>query len=137
MINFAPGNNPYQQYKKSSVETATPEKLLLMLFDGAIKFANQGIEAINNNNIEKANNSLLKVQDIFNELMITLDLDKGGELARNLLELYSFYQGEVIKANISKDTARLQPVIEFLHLYRSTWAEVSRLAQTQSNLVTK
>jgi flagellar protein FliS len=127
MLSVMPGNNPYQQYKKSAAETATPVKLLVMLFDGAIRFASRAQNAINENDFETANNKLLKVQDIFEELMFTLDAEKGGEIAQNLYELYSFYRQEVIYANITKNAGRLDPVLEFLNEYRTVWIEVARL----------
>ena len=125
MVNMIPGSNPYQQYKKNAVETATPEKLLLMLFDAAIKFLIQGQLAIEQKNFESANRSLLRVQDIFSELITSLDMEKGAELAENLKKLYGFYRNEVIQANMTKDVGRLGPVLEFLHLYRSVWAEAA------------
>ena len=129
MVNMIPGSNPYQQYKKNAVETATPEKLLLMLFDAAIKFLIQGQMGIEQKNFEAANKSLLRVQDIFSELITSLDMEKGAELAENLQKLYDFYRSEVIQANISKDANRLGSVLEFLHLYRSVWAEAANISR--------
>lgn len=129
MLNLSQNQTPYQQYKKSAVETSTPEKLLLMLFDGAIRFTNQGKNAIIEGNYELANSLLLKVQDILAELMYTLDVEKGGDIARNLFELYSFYQGEVIQANMKKDALRLDSVLEFLQTYKAVWAEAAMLAR--------
>jgi len=60
---------------------------------------------------------------------VSLDMDKGGEIAANLYKLYDFYRNEVIKANIAKDAELLPPVLEFLRLYRDMWAEVARTAR--------
>ena len=127
MLNTMPANNPYQQYKKSSIETATPEKLLIMLFDGAIRFSKQAQTAIEKKDFETSNKQLLKVQDILDELIYSLDKEKGGQIAINLSELYCFYKNEVFQANIAKDARRLEYVIEFLQYYREVWLEAMRL----------
>jgi len=121
--------NAYANYRQSSIGTATPEKLLLMLFDGGIKFLNLGKQAIEQKDYSSTNKNLVKVQDILFELMVSLDMDKGGEIAANLYKLYDFYRNEVIKANIAKDAELLPPVLEFLRLYRDMWAEVARTAR--------
>jgi len=129
MLNSMPNANAYANYKQTSVETATPEKLLLMLFDGGIKFLNLGKLAIEQKDYSSANKNLVKVQDILFELMVSLDMDKGGEIAANLSKLYDFYRNEVIKANITKNTELLPPVLEFLRLYRDMWTETARTAR--------
>lgn len=129
MLNAMPNANAYAKYKQASVETATPEKLLLMLFDGGIKFLNQGKLAIEKKDYASADKNLIKVQDILFELMVSLDMAKGGEISSNLYKLYDFYRNELIKANISKDTERLLPVLEFLRLYRGMWAEAAQKAR--------
>lgn len=129
MLIQANRNNPFEQYKKSAVETATPEKLLLMLFDGAIRFVIQGRRAINERNFESAHQNLVKVQNIFTELIVTLDEERGAEIAANLSQLYEFYRNEVVQANVDKDPNRLGSVLEFLQSWRETWAETARLAR--------
>ncbi|GBG57511.1 flagellar protein FliS [Sporomusaceae bacterium FL31] len=123
MINAS--SNPYQIYRQTAVETASPAKLLIMLFDGAIKFSNEAKQALEQKEFENANNAMLKVQDILSELMVTLDMNQG-DMAKHLYNLYKFYQGEVISANIQKDPLKLQPVIEFFEMFRETWIEVSK-----------
>jgi len=124
-----PNANAYANYKHSSIETASPEKLLLMLFDGGIKFLNLGNLAIEQKDYSSANKWLVKVQDILFELMVSLDMDKGGEIASNLYKLYEFYRNEVVKANITKDPEVLPPVLDFFRLYRDMWAEAARTAR--------
>lgn len=119
----------YSKYRQSSVDTATPDKLLLMLFDGGIKFLNLGKLAIEQKDYSSANKNLVKVQDILFELMVSLDMDKGGEIATNLYELYEFYRNEVMKANITKDAELLPPVLDFFRLYRDMWAEAARVTR--------
>jgi len=129
MLNTMPNANVYANYKRASVDTATPEKLLHMLFDGGIRFLNLGKLAIEQKDYSSANKNFVKVQDILYELMVSLDMDKGGEIAANLYKLYDFYRNEVMKANITKDAELLPPVFEFLRLYRDMWTEAGRVAR--------
>ena len=125
MTNTTTASNPYSAYRQTSVATATPEKLLLMLYDGAIRFLRQARLAMEQQDLEATNKWLGKLQDIFVELNTSLDLDQG-EIALNLRKLYEFYQNEVIMANVEKNVDRLQPVEEFLKLFREMWAEAAK-----------
>lgn len=129
MQNGILNSNPYAKYKQTEMETSTPDKLLIMLFEGGIRFLTRAQSALQNKDYELANKWLLKIQDILSELMITLDMEQGGEIAVNLYELYDFYRNEVIEANLKKDPVRLEPVLEFFHLFRDTWVEVSKKAR--------
>lgn len=129
MLNAMPNQSQYAAYKQSSVETATPEKLLLMLFNGGIKFLRQAQAALGEKDFAQADVYLGKVQDILTELMTTLDMEKGGQLSVNLYQLYDFYRKEVIAANTKKDGAVLGPVLEFFQEFRDTWAEVAQKAR--------
>lgn len=120
--------NPYSNYRKTSVETATPEKLLLMLFDGAIKFSRQAKQELEKGNIAQAHEFLIKTQNILSELHDTVDID-AGEVAKNLKGLYAFYRLEVVKANVQKDAKLLGPVIDFLVDFRTMWEEAAKLAK--------
>lgn len=128
MLNAMPNGNPYAAYKQTAVETATPEKLLVMLFDGGIKFLHQAERALEEKDFAEANKYLIKVQDILAELMVTLDMNQG-DVAANLYKLYEFYHHETMMANIKKDAARLQPVVEFFEIFRATWIEAARKAR--------
>lgn len=115
--------NAYQMYKKTQVSTASQGDLLLMLFDGAIRFANQGRQAIAEQDMEQANVKLLRAQDIVTELMISLDLDQG-EIAENLYQLYSFIYELLVGANIKKDVNLIDQAVRFLTELRDTWRQV-------------
>ncbi|WP_206810933.1 flagellar export chaperone FliS [Paradesulfitobacterium ferrireducens] len=130
MLNSTVNNNIYLTYKQTAVETATPDKLLLMLYDGGIKFLRFGEKAILEKDYAAAHKWLTKVQDILTELMITLDMEQG-EIPQNLFNLYEFYRYEVQMANVKKDTERLQPVIEFFVKFRDVWAEAAKKALVQ------
>jgi flagellar protein FliS len=131
--------NAYQQpnvyvhtqaaYKQTAVETASPEKLLVMVYAAAVKFLRQAEKALVENRYEDAHNCLTKVGDIITELNLALNLEEGGTIAVNLRELYTFYYGEVMKANLKKDAAYLKPVIDFFETFRDVWLETAKLAR--------
>lgn len=115
--------NAYQMYKKTQVATASQGDLLLMLFDGAIRFSNQGRQCIVEQDMEQANVKLLRAQDILTELMISLDLDQG-EIAENLYQLYNFIYELLVEANIKKDVDLIDQAVRFLTELRDTWRQV-------------
>lgn len=94
--------NPYEQYKTTQISTATPGQLVVMLYDGAIKFCKMAKLGIEQKNIETANNNLIKVQNIIQELKISLDMKAGGELSETLDALYEYMLRRLIEANMKK-----------------------------------
>ena len=119
--------NPYQLYQQTKVETSSPLHLVVMLYDGAIRFANQAIQAMNQKDITKTNESLKRVQDIVDELMVSLN-PEAGEIAQNLCQLYEYMNYRLIQANISKNSAELEDVVKILSVLRSGWAELEKQA---------
>ncbi|WP_027339040.1 flagellar export chaperone FliS [Halonatronum saccharophilum] len=119
-------NNPYQKYKSTKYETASPEKLLLMLYEGGIRFAKRGKIAMEKKDIQEVNKSLQKVQQVINELMVTLNMDKGGEISQNLYSLYEYINRRLIEANIKKDPLILDEVINLLTELKEGWEEASK-----------
>ncbi|HVJ50752.1 flagellar export chaperone FliS [Desulfitobacterium sp.] len=132
MPNTTTVSNPYSAYRQTSVATATPDKLLIMLYDGAIRFLRQARIAMEHKDIEATNKWLGKLQDVFVELTTSLDISQG-EIAVNMKKLYEFYQNEVIMANVEKNMERLQPVEEFLISFRETWVEAAKSAKEDPN----
>ena len=100
---YGPSSQNAANYQKIKIETATPEALILMLYDGALRFMAQAEAAFEENNIEKINNFLLRVQAIFTELQCSLDREKGGDIATNLERLYIFFNSRLVEANMKKD----------------------------------
>ncbi|OCL27608.1 flagellar export chaperone FliS [Orenia metallireducens] len=116
-------NNPYQKYKNAQYETASPEQLLLMLYNGAIKFGRQAKEALENGDIQLSNNRLKRVQAIISELIVTLDMEKGGEIAENLYSLYEYMNRRLIQANIRKDSEIVEEVLGLLQDLKEGWED--------------
>lgn len=109
-----------------------------MIFDAAFKKLHVSKKAIQEKNIEKAHTELTKVQKIFTELMVALDLDKGGELASNLLRIYDFVYHHLVKANIKQDIGMIDEVIPIVENLRSGWTEaVDKYMQEQAPQQTK
>lgn len=118
--------NPLRSYKETQIKTATPGKLILMLYDGAIRHLNQALEDLSKEHrYDSISNSLIRTQDIIAELMISLDFDRGGEIAKNLFSLYVFMNRRLLDGNISKDKAPLEEVKTLLTELRGAWAEVA------------
>ncbi|WP_310235772.1 flagellar export chaperone FliS [Brevibacillus nitrificans] len=109
---------------KNSVETASPSKLLLMLYDGAIKFTKLAIQAMEEKNIQDAHNYNIRVQNIFDELMATLDF--SYPISKQLLSLYEYMNHRLAEGNIRKDPEPLQEVLKFLTDYREVWVEAAK-----------
>ncbi len=119
-------NNPFAQYQAAQLETAPPERLLIMLFDGAIRFANTAIKAMQEKNIEAAHRNCIKVQNILTELMSTLRFDIGGEIAENLFRLYEYLHRRTVQANIQKDPEILMEVLGHLKDLREAWVQAAK-----------
>ena len=125
---------PNTAYRKTQVETASPEALILMLYDGAIRFMGQAEIAFEDKNIEQISNMLLRIQAIFAELMSALDKEKGGEIACNLERLYVFFLEKLGEANIKKD---VQPMLEIKPLVqnlRNTWEQAMQKHQSSASV---
>lgn len=117
--------NPYAQYNQNKILTASPAELTLMLYDGAIKFCNIAIMGIEQNDVSKAHNNIMKVQKIIEEFQLTLNFKY--EIANDFNNVYNYLMRRLREANMSKDKAILEEVDEHLHTMRDTWKEVMRL----------
>lgn len=116
--------NRAKHYKEMQINTANPGKLLLMLYQGAIKFAKLAVQNIEAGNIEESHKNIVKVQNIVLELQTTLDKERGGELAERLEQLYDFIYQELLQANLKKDTKHLENVIPLLEELYSAYKEI-------------
>lgn len=117
--------NPYAQYNQNKILTASPAELTLMLYDGAIKFCNIAIMGIEQNDVSKAHNNIMKVQKIIEEFQLTLNFKY--EIANDFNNVYNYLMKRLREANMTKDKAILEEVDEHLHTMRDTWKEVMRL----------
>lgn len=118
-------NKAAMQYQRNAVQTASPAKLTLMLYDGAIKFANIALEAIEDGNIEKAHNNIVKVQNIIVEFRSTLDMKYP--VAKDFDVVYDYIYRRLVEANMKKDKEILEEALRHIKTMRDTWKEVMRL----------
>ena len=125
--------NPYARYQQNQVQTANPEKLILMLYDGAIKFLGQAKTALAEKDIEKTNHFLGRTQNIIAELMSSLDMDY--EVSKSLFSLYDFMHHSLVQANIKKDLELVEEVQLMLLDLRDTWAQAMLLAKGNTKKV--
>ena len=116
--------NPYNIYKQNSVNMASSQQLLLMLLDGAVKYTKIARIAILNKDIQRAHKELVRVQDIFLELMITMD--KNTKYMEDLYNVYDFIKNELAKANMKKDVKIIDEILPLIEEIRDMWYEVDK-----------
>ena len=117
-------SNYQNAYKKASVNTLDQNKLIIMLYDGAIKNANFAVEYMKSGEIEKVHDSLIKTKNIVTELLATLNMEHGGEIAKNLKSLYSYMFSQLIEANMEKRSEPVLNVIDLLKELRGAWVQI-------------
>lgn len=117
--------NAYAQYSNNKVLTASPAELVLMLYDGAIKFCNIAVVAIDAKDIPKAHTNIIKAQKIIDHLRITLDM--SYPVAQDFDNIYAYVAKRLVEANVSKDKEILEEVCTHLRSVRDTWKEVMRI----------
>ncbi len=117
-------------YLRTRVMTASPEELRLLLLDGALKFARQARTGLGTRDHEMTFNGFCQCRDIVLELLSTIKDEHAPQIARSVRDLYNFMYGELVKASIDKDIARLDAVIGLLEYDRETWVmTMERVAQ--------
>ncbi len=121
--------NQYAQYNNSKVLTASPAELTLMLYDGAIKFTNIAIMAIEKKDVEKAHNNIVKVEKIINEFRATLD--SKYEVSKDFDRVYVYMLQRLLEGNVKKDPAILEEVNTHLRSMRDTWKQVMEANKPQ------
>ena len=125
--------NAISHYKETRVNTASQGQLIIMLYEEAVKQLDRGLDLLNMNsdgkiepgNIEKISKAILKAQEIITELTVSLDFDQGGEIAKNLFALYTWFNKELVESNISHDIRRITQVRNQLNELKSAWALVA------------
>ncbi len=119
--------NPYQEYASNKVVTAEPRELVIMLYRGAVQFLEKAsVEITSYTTYDKANTHIVRAQDIITELMLTLDIGKGGEIAQSLFSLYGFMKKELLTANLNKDPKPVKTVIRLLKNLQTAWEEIGK-----------
>lgn len=122
--------NPYNKYKENSIMAVSPEQLLIMLVDGAVKYTKVARLALLKGDKDRAHKELIRVQEIFGELIRTLDTN-AGDFAQELLIIYSCIRQKLIEANIKKDVAIIDEILPLIESVRDTWHEVKKVYDQQ------
>ncbi len=116
--------SPHQKYQQTQLHTAPPAQLLLMLYDGAIRFSKMGISSIQDKNYEKANINLCKAQAVIHELIAALNYDYP--IAKTLYQVYEYMIHQLINANMKKNTKPADEVVSYLLELREAWDTASK-----------
>ncbi len=124
--------NAYAQYNNNKVMTASPAELTLMLYEGAIKFCNIAIDAIEHKDIPRAHTNIVKIGKIIDYLRSTLDMKY--RVAQDFERMYVYISRRLTEANLKKDKEILEEINEHLHSIRDTWKEVMRINRERGKL---
>jgi flagellar secretion chaperone FliS len=128
---------PLRQYQQTQVTTSSPEKVLLMLYDGAINFSRIAKEKAASGDRGERGRYVSKAQAIVAELMNTLDHETGGAIAMRLEQLYLYIINEYVNANINNSVNSLENTIRILSMLRDTWAEAIEIVRKEREAATK
>ena len=122
--------NGYNVYKNNSVNYASKEQLLLMLVDGAVKFSKVARQAIVDKNVKLAHENIIKTENIFTELRVSLDTS-AGEWAEQMFAVYGFINQRLFEANIKKDVAIMDELIPLIEDVRNIWYETEKKSKIE------
>ena len=125
-------NQYVKQYQKSSIETASREQILIMLYDGAIQFLNKAKIAMQNHEIEATQNNLMGAQNIIQEFINSMDREIAPQLAENLISLYEYFIRRLIQANMKRQVEPIDEVLKYLKSLKATWEQAIVLAQKEA-----
>jgi flagellar protein FliS len=120
--------NPVDAYRQTRIKTASQGQIIVMLYDEALKqidVAWKGLES-ETRQLDRIHNAICKAQDIFTELMTSLDFDNGGDVAQNLFNLYMYFNNQLMEANVKKDLSYLKQVRPLIASLREAWQEVAK-----------
>ncbi|MDR2151007.1 MAG: flagellar export chaperone FliS [Spirochaetaceae bacterium] len=129
--------NALSAYRNTKITTASGGQLVIMLYDTAIKHLEHGLDLLsahingkpNPQNIEQISRSILKAQEIIAELTASLDMDQGGDIAKNLFSLYTWFNHELLEANINQDIRRMTIIRNMMSELRGAWYEITGKTQ--------
>lgn len=117
-------------YRQTRVKTASPGRVIVMLYDEAIRQLDMAVELLDQKTrqLDKVNNAVVKAQDIVTELMVSLDMEQGQEIAQNLFRLYLFFNDQLMTANLDKDPGPMKNVRRLLAELRDAWKQIESSA---------
>ncbi len=115
-----------QAYRQTSVKTATQGRVIVMLYEEALRQIDNALEGIRSESrqLDTINNAIIKAQSIVTELMVSLDMENGGEIARNLFRLYMFFNDRLMEGNVKKTESPLEEVKSLMGDLRDAWKQI-------------
>jgi len=127
----------FDAYKDTEIGTASQAKLIVMLYDGAIRFLGIALENLTPPRYDVANTNIIKSQDIVTELMLSLNMDEGGEISNNLFNIYVYLKKRLLEGNIAKDAAILKECMTLLEDLRDAWEQVQQKESRKPTLANR
>jgi len=132
--------NASSTYKETKIKTASQGQLIIMLYDEAARQLSMAIEMLELKNenkkihdkIEKINKAIMKAEEIITELMVSLDFDQGGDVAKNLFALYSWFNKELLEAGISQDVDRIKNVRNMFGELQDSWKKIVLTVESEN-----
>ena len=124
-------NQYVKQYQKASIETASREQILIMLYDGAIQFLNKAKVAMEAKDFEAIHNNLIGAQNILQEFINSMDREVAPQLAENLISLYEYFIRRLVHANMKRQIEPIDEVLKYLKSLKATWEQAIILAQKE------
>ena len=124
-------NQAYNAYKKASVNTASQAELVVLLYEGAVKKLASASSKVGPDGtlpvatIESFSSDVLRAEEIITELQVSLDMEKGGEIARNLMSLYLYFNDQLRSANISKNKEKIDSVLNMMSQLADSWRQAA------------
>ncbi len=118
--------NRLNAYKETHIKTASGGKLIILIYDEAVRQLDYAIEILESGTprLDSVSNAIIKTQDLITELMVSLDFEKGGEIAGNLFSLYMFFNKQLMEANVKKDAGILKRIHTYVSDLRDAWHQV-------------
>ncbi|MDX1958890.1 MAG: flagellar export chaperone FliS [Leptospiraceae bacterium] len=125
-------------YKSNEISTVSQGRLIVMLYEGAIRFLNIAIDCAGNpKKYDTASNNIIKAQEIVNELMISLNMEQGGKVAEDLLAIYVYFKTRLIEANMKKDVKILREIVKLMSELKVSWEEIEKKEASNQTTIPK
>lgn len=121
-----PQHAGYQAYKRNKYETASPHKLISLLYDACLQNGNRAKQALLDGRKQEAHTAILKMQDILYELIASLNDAQGGEISQNLKQIYLYAIDRLVEANLSKTVEPIEEAISLIASIQSAWEEIGK-----------
>jgi len=129
--------DPLRAYRQTRVKTASQGQLIVMLYNEGLKQLKAAEREFQSSQpkLELVHNAIVKAQDIITELMVSLDFEKGGDIAQNLFHLYMYFNQKLVDVNLTKDASNLHEVYSLMESLRDAWAQIENTVPSQDRQV--